>query len=74
MSTDEEMVNLKSQCVTPLLNCPRGKSRADCPFTPIRTMEIVESIHWLKKRSSQELRSLLAHHRECSIQLTSGKR
>jgi hypothetical protein len=74
MLTDEEMIDLKSQCVTPLLNCPRGKSHADCPFAPIRRMEIVESIHWLKQRSAQELRVLLAHHRECSTQLASRTR
>jgi len=73
MSTDEEMMSLKSKCVAPLLNCPKGERHADCPFAPIRKVEIVESIHWLKKRSIQELRAILDHHRRCSTQSESVK-
>lgn len=66
MTTDNEMISLKSRCITPLLQCPRRKSLADCPFAPFRKMEIVESVHWLKHRSAAELRALLAHHRNCA--------
>ncbi len=68
VTTDDEMVSLKSQCVTPLLHCSRGIKKEDCPFAPVRTMEIVEGVRWLKKRTAPELRALLAHHRECSTQ------
>lgn len=66
MSTDKEMISLKSRCITPLLQCPRRTSRADCPFGPLRKMEIVESVLWLKTRTAPELRALLAHHRDCA--------
>lgn len=66
MSTESELISLKSRCVTPLLQCPRRKSRPDCPFEPLRKMEIVESVLWLKQQTAGELRALLAHHRACA--------
>lgn len=68
MTTDDEMVSLKSKCVVPLLNCPKAKSHPDCPFAHIRKLEIVESIHWLKSRTDKQLRAILTHHRKCSTQ------
>lgn len=72
MTTDEDMIHLKSQCVAPLMKCPRGLPRPDCPFAPVRKMEIVQSIRWLKERSACELRLLLAHHRSCSTGQAEG--
>ncbi len=66
MSTDDESVALRSQCVDLLFECPRNSSVHDCPFREVREKDdVVEQVNWLKRLPLEALRQLAKHHAQC---------
>ena len=62
---DDEMVDLKSRCMSLIFDCPRKVSSAGCPFEAIRRCDVVDQVKWVKAKTVRELRSLLEQHELC---------
>lgn len=63
---DDEVMELKTRCVPLILDCPRNITSPPCPFRAIREVQdVISRVNWLKGKSADELRALLAHHTKC---------
>ncbi len=68
METENDLVELRKQCVNVLFSCPRGRYLDTCPLRKVRMTGVAQQVIWLKTRNAEELRRILAHHAACPSQ------
>jgi hypothetical protein len=65
VSTEEELLELRKQCVILLFECPHDRYAEACPLRHVRSLGVVAQVSWLKTRSRDELLDVLARHKAC---------
>lgn len=65
MHDDEQLMELRRQCVELLFDCPAKRCVDACPFRAIRQRDVVDRVMWLKGLGLPELMRVVEQHKTC---------